>query len=176
MDLHQSYKAQIDTAHERIKYLELKLQDQEPHLLDHDLIRKHLYESERNRTLETSARICLQRHLKVEQAKTLEVTQKMGNLRERIAQMEVDHASLLAHFLDTTFAMTRFNYILLNDINELQHEVMHSKEEITHNQRIINSLAMKISLYDSNSERVLNNSLLNKGVETGLSILEKNRD
>ncbi|KAF7894684.1 uncharacterized protein EAF01_010134 [Botrytis porri] len=156
LDIHKSYKEQIKTAHERIQYLESEFRGQESRLRDHDSLHKRLYESEKIRTLETSARIRLQRHLRVEQTNSSELSERAKTLQEQLVKMEGEFTSLQARFLDATFAIATCNQMLQNETNELQHQVMYDKEEILHNQRIIRSLATKIALYDSDAERDIN--------------------
>ncbi|TGO44945.1 hypothetical protein BOTNAR_0718g00020 [Botryotinia narcissicola] len=153
-EIHKSYKGQLEVANERIRYLESKLQDQESHLREYDLTQKRLYESERTRTLEISARLRVQCHLKIEQTKSLEFAQEVRNLQERLNKMAGDYTGLQAHFLDIISAIATFNDILRGETNEL-HQVMQNQAEIIHNQHVINSLASKISLYDKNADKVL---------------------
>ncbi|KAM0123408.1 hypothetical protein ACHAP3_011156 [Botrytis cinerea] len=149
-EIHRSYKGQLEVANERIKYLESKLQDQESHLREYDSTQRHLYESERIRTLEISARLHVQCHLEIEQTKPLESSQELRNLQERLKKMAGDYTCLQAHVLDVTSAITTSNDILRGETNKLHHQVMQNQAEIIHNQHVINSLANKISLYNKN--------------------------
>lgn len=154
-EIHKLYKGELEAASERIRYLELKLQDQESHLRERDLLQKRLYDSERTRKIEVSARLRVQCHLDIEQKKSLEFAQEVRNLQEYLHKMTGDYTSLQTHSLDIISAITTCNDKLRGETNKLHHQAMHNQAEIIHNQRIINSLADKISSYDENAEKVL---------------------
>ncbi|KAF7868884.1 uncharacterized protein EAF02_009620 [Botrytis sinoallii] len=145
----------MEAASERIKQLESKLQDQALHLSEYDLTQKRLYESERTRRLEVSARLRVQCHLKIEQTKSLEFAQKAKDLQERLKKMAGDYTALQAHFLNTIHSITTFNGILRSETDELYLQVMQNKTEIIHNQQVIQSLAGKLFLYEENAHKVL---------------------
>ncbi|KAJ8058409.1 hypothetical protein OCU04_012598 [Sclerotinia nivalis] len=154
-EIHRSYEEQLEAASERIKHLESKLQDQALHLCEYDLTQKRLYESERTRRLEISARLRVQCHLKIEQTKSLEFAQEAKDLQERLNKMAGDYTGLQAHFLNIIYSITTFNDILRSETNELYLQVMQNKTEIIHNQQIIQSLASKLFLYEENVHKVL---------------------
>ncbi|CCD42636.1 hypothetical protein ACHAO1_010606 [Botrytis cinerea] len=154
-EIHRSYEEQLEAASERIKQLESKLQDQALHLCEHDLTQKRLYESERARRLEVSARLRVQCHLKIEQTKSLEFAQEVKDLQERLKKMVGDYTGLQAHFLNVICSITTFNDTLRSETNDLYLQVMQNKTEIIHNQQIIQSLASKLFLYEENAQKVI---------------------
>ncbi|TGO07229.1 hypothetical protein BTUL_0306g00070 [Botrytis tulipae] len=154
-EIHKSYEEQLEIASERIKHLESKLQEQALHLGEYDLTQKRLYESERTRRLEISARLRIQCHLKIEQMKSLEFAQKAKDLQERLNKMAGEYTGLQAHFSNITHSITTCNDMLQSETNELYLQVMQNKMEIIHNREIIQSLASKLSLYEENAHKVL---------------------
>jgi hypothetical protein len=154
-DVYKSYEGQLEASHERINYLESKLQAQELRLRDYEMMQARLYESEKARTLEISARVRIQRHLQLEQMKSLELGQYVRNLQDRLSKVAKEYTGLHTYFFKTISSLRTFNNTLQDQTKDLHHQVIQNKQEVIYNQKIINSLASKISLYEEDADKVL---------------------
>ncbi|PQE18253.1 hypothetical protein CJF30_00010975 [Rutstroemia sp. NJR-2017a BBW] len=154
-NIYQSYEGQLEASHKCIHYLESKLQAQELCLRDYEMIQARLYESEKARTLEISARVRIQRHLKLEQMKSLEMGQYVRNLQDRLNKVAGEYTGLYTYFLKITSSLRTFNNMLQGQTKDLYHQVIQNKQEVVYNQSIINSLASEISLYEEDADKVL---------------------
>jgi hypothetical protein len=119
------------------------------------MIQIRLYESEKARTLEISTRVRIQRHLKLEQMKSLELGQSIRNLKERLSKVAKEYTGLHTYFLKSISSLRTFNNILQDQTKDLYYQVIQSKQEVIYNQKIINSLASKISLYEEDADKVI---------------------
>jgi SMC interacting uncharacterized protein involved in chromosome segregation len=122
------FQSQVDARNDQIANLEEKLRVAYE---DCGLVRNQLYDSEIARNNEAQARIAFHRHLQLEQALHLDCSEAYGKTMTK---------------LDT---VNTLNGILQEEVQRLEQEKETLKREVENSQHIIESMAKKISNYES---------------------------